>query len=124
MSSVEAPACGRGQQASALRVGEAKFLELDRNATKAPGELHTPEGHYRKMARNLGREGERAVIADLRETQVKALAFAISPDYKSKPQCERCEDGKLGDGYCTCKVGETLKAVDEYKARRSAGERA
>jgi hypothetical protein len=84
-----------------------EFLAADLMATTSPGKLSNPHGHYRTLARKLGRRKTTAVLESLAETVQQGHEFLKRGQPAAfKPSCT-CNDGKLsGGGYCTCRVGQ------------------
>ena len=93
------------------------FLDADGKATTAPAKLTNPHGHYRAMARKLRRDREAAVLGQALATMERARKFVSVESPKYKPLCSICNEGLCSDGsYCNCKIGETRRALDTYRA--------
>jgi len=92
-----------------------EFLAADLKATTAPASLRNPHGHYRKLARKVGRRKEAAVLESLTTTMQQGQDFLKRGAPASfKPACT-CNDGKLPGGeYCTCKTGNLRQELDGY----------
>jgi hypothetical protein len=90
-------------------------LEADLKATTAPSRLRNPHGHYRNLARKVGRRKEAAALESLAGTTWQNQEFlkqgAPAP---FKPACT-CNDGKLPGGeYCNCKTGSLRRELDTW----------
>jgi hypothetical protein len=94
----------------------SEFLKADTTATTAPHKLTNPHGHYRRLARQVGRRRDAATLEAIFETQERAREFLKTPEFQWKPSCTLCDDGLLPDGaYCDCKVGGLRREVDELE---------
>jgi hypothetical protein len=94
-----------------------RFLETDLTATTAPEKLTNPAGHYRKLARKLGRAAGVSVLETIAETSAAARKFLMSENTRhSKPTC--CDDGRLtAGGYCSCRTGAARRELDAMQNR-------
>lgn len=94
-----------------------RFLEKDLTATTAPENLENPAGHYRILARDLGRAAGVSILESIAETSMAARRFLTSQNTRhSKPTC--CNDGRLpGGGYCSCKTGAARRELDAMQNR-------
>jgi hypothetical protein len=93
-----------------------EFLAADLKATTAPGRLTNPHGHYRKLARKVGRRKETAALESLTGTMQQGQEF-LKRDMPAtfKPACRTCNDGKLpGGAYCNCKTGNLRRELDSF----------
>ena len=93
----------------------AEFLEADLKATTAPDRLRNPHGHYRNLARKIGRRKEAAALEAIAESTRQRQEFlkqrAPAP---FKPACT-CNDGKQPGGeYCNCKTGSLRRGLDMW----------
>ena len=93
----------------------AEFSQADLKATTAPGRLRNPHGHYRDLARKVGRHKEVAALESLTESMRQRQEFlkqgAPAP---FKPTCT-CNDGNLPGGeYCNCKTGSLRRELDQW----------
>ena len=99
----------------------AEFLEADTKATTAPEDLRNPAGHYRTLARKIGNRKTTAALESVMATQEQGREFLKrgAPAPFKAPTC--CNEGRLAGGqYCTCKVGDLRRQVDERKATHEA----
>jgi hypothetical protein len=95
-----------------------EFLDADLTATTAPQKLTNPAGHYRKLARKLGRAAGVSVLETIAETSMAARKFLTSENAHrhNKPTC--CNDGRMsGGGYCSCKTGAARRELDAMQNR-------
>jgi hypothetical protein len=92
----------------------AEFVDADATATTAPQRLSNPHGHYRRLARRVGRgRGVTALQAAL-DTAASARKMITPTDTWRRATC--CRDGRRVDGtYCACRTGETLRELDRRR---------
>lgn len=103
-----------------------KFLEADEAATTNPAALLNPHGHYRKLARKVGRHHAMAPVASILETR-DAVRKAMEQSQiveDAKPKCPKCGGGGMlsqqPPKYCDCHMGQeverTMRLIEQRRA--------
>jgi len=93
-------------------IGLDEWLRLDGEKTTRVGGLKNPVGYYLDLAKSLARKAEGRLFNNDRR-----LRRDIEEQARCAGNTQRCStcggSGKVGEGYCSCKMGRDLRRVEQ-----------
>lgn len=92
-------------------IGLDELLRLDAEKTTHPGGLTNPVGYYLSLANSLTAKARGRFFNNDRRLQRDIEEQARRGG--NGQRCSRCSAGRVGEGYCSCKMGCDLRPAEQ-----------